>query len=120
MKCYPLAKKEYALLVVIFIAGYLFTELQYLLIPEATRPFSYLLAVTVLLLLFFSLVKPERPYELARFLAVLLGAIVAVIIVIEDIIIRHTLSYKLAVVLGGAIICPLVAGSLYGILRKKP
>jgi hypothetical protein len=57
---------------------------------------------------------------LAKFLAVLLGGIVAIIIVVEDFLIRQNYSWRVAIVLGGAVLCPLIAGWIYRLAVKKP
>jgi peptidoglycan/LPS O-acetylase OafA/YrhL len=119
MKCYPLARRDYALLAVFFIIGYIFTELQPSIIPAALRPFTYLLAVIVLMLAFFFMVRPEEPVDCAKYVSLLLGAIVAVVIVIEDVIIRKNVPYTVAVVWLGAIIGPLAAGYIYLLVTKK-
>jgi hypothetical protein len=120
MKWYPLTTKESLVLLLVFIIGYVFTEVQHFFVPEAIRPFAYVAVVLLLLLAFFVFVKPADPMVLAKFLAVLLGGIVAVIIVIEDFLIRQNYSWRVGIVLGGAILCPLVAGGLYRLAVNKP
>ena len=119
MEWYPLTTKESLLLLFIFIVGYAFAEVQHFFVPDAILPFTYIVAILFLLLAFFAFVKPADPVALGSFLAVLLGGIVAVIIVIEDFLIRHNYSWRVAIVLGGAILCPLLAGWLYGMVVKK-
>jgi uncharacterized membrane protein YoaK (UPF0700 family) len=120
MQWYPLTTKQSALLIIVFVIGYGFAEVQHFFVPDAVRPFTYIIAVLLLLLAFFAYVRPADPASLARFLAVLLGAIVAVIIVVEDFLIRQNYSWRVAIVLGGAVLCPLVAGWLYRMAVKKP
>jgi hypothetical protein len=120
MKWYPLTTKEALLLIVIFITGYVFTEVQHYFVDEALRPYTYVIAVLVLLFAFFVFVGPADPVALAKFLAVLLGGIVAVIIVVEDFLIRQNYSWRVAIVLGGAVLCPLIAGWIYRLAVKKP
>jgi hypothetical protein len=118
MKGYPLTSRDYALLLAVFIGGYIFTEAGSIFIPEQVRPFTYLLAVLLLLFAFFFRVKPAEPVELGKFPAIILGAIGAVIIMIEDFLIRHNYSSKVLIVLAGAVLIPLVAGYLYRMLAK--
>lgn len=119
MKWYPLTNRDWFLLLAVFIVGYISTEVQQYFIPEEIRPFTYLLAVFLLFLAFFCMVKPAEPVELGKFLATILGMVVAVIIVIEDFLIRHNNSYKVAIVLAGAVLIPLLAGYLYRVLAKN-
>ena len=50
MKGYPLTNRDRVLLLLVFIVGYVFTEVQQYFIPEGIRPFTYLPAVFLLLL----------------------------------------------------------------------
>ena len=103
----------------LFVTGYIFTEVQHYFIPATLCPFTYLLAVIVLLLAFFFMVKPAEPVDCAKYLSLLLGAIVAVVIVIEDVIIRQNVTSSVAIVLLGAIISPLAAGYIYLMMTKN-
>ncbi len=120
MKWYPLTTKESVLLLIVFVIGYVFAEVQHFFLPYAVLPFTYIAAVLLLLLAFFAFVKPADPVALARFLAVLLGGIVAVIIVVEDFLIRQNYSWRVAIVFAGAVLCPLIAGWLYRMAVKTP
>ncbi|MCX6684777.1 MAG: hypothetical protein NTZ37_08650 [Methanoregula sp.] len=119
MKCYPLTRQNYALLALLLVIGYAFTEVQHYFISQDLRPFTYLLAIILLHLVFFMRVKPGQPMELAKYLAVLLGIAVAVIIIIEDVIIRKNVSYTVAIVFFGAVVSPLVAGYIYSLLAQN-
>jgi hypothetical protein len=119
MKWYPLTGRDYVLLLAVVVVAYVFTEAQHYVIPEQVRPFTYLLAVFLLLLAFFFMVKPAEPVELGKTLAIILGMIAAIIVVIEDILIRHNYAYTVLIFIAGAALLPLVAGSIYRMLAKK-
>jgi hypothetical protein len=118
MQWYPLTTRDSGLLIALFIITGLFAGIQPYFIPAIIRPFTYMLVVFLLLLGYFFIVKPHQPMELGKFLAVLLGAIVAVILVVRDILIRQNYSSTLTIVFVGAVLCPLVAAYLYGLARK--
>ena len=118
MQWYPLTKRDASLLLAVFIISGLFNLVQPFFLPAGIRPFAYTVAVFLLLLGFFILVKPDQPMDLGKFLAVLLGAIVGGIILLRDIVIRQTYSTTLVIFFAGAILCPLVAAYLYSIARR--
>jgi hypothetical protein len=118
MQWYPLSTRDSGLLIAIFIVTGIFARIQQDFIPAEIRPFSYMLVVFLFLAGFFFIVKPERPFDLGKFLAVLLGAIVAMILVVRDILILHNYSSTLTIVFTGAVILPLIAALLYSLVRK--
>jgi hypothetical protein len=120
MKWYPLTTKEALLLLFVFVISGIFSNLQQYIVSPALRPFTYVFFLLLLLLAFFPVARPADPIALAKFLAVLLGAIFAVVIVIRDLIIQQNLSWNIAVILAGAVLCPLVAGWCYSFTVKKP
>jgi hypothetical protein len=117
---YPLTTKEALLLLLVFVISGIFSNLQQYFVSPSLRPFTYVFALLLLLLAFFPVAKPADPIALAKFLAVLLGAIFAVVIVVKDLIIRQNLSWNIAVILAGAVLSPLVAGWCYSFTVKKP
>ena len=118
MQWYPLTNRDASLLLAVFIISGLFNLIQPFFIPAGLRPFAYTLAVFLLLLGFFFMVKPDQPMELGKFLAVLLGGIVGLIIFFRDILIRQNFSLTLAIFFAGAILCPLLAAFLYTVGRR--
>jgi len=120
MQWYPLTVKEALLLLVVFVISGIFSNLQQYFVEPALRPYTYVFALLLLLLAFFPAAKPADPLALAKFLAVLLGAIFALMIVLKDLILQQNLSWNIAIVLAGAVLSPLVAGGLYSFTIKKP
>ncbi|MGA2120900.1 MAG: hypothetical protein ABSG49_02515 [Methanoregula sp.] len=120
MQWYPLTVKEALLLLVVFVISGIFSNLQQYFVEPSLRPYTYVFALLLLLLAFFPAAKPADPLALAKFLAVLLGAIFALMIVLKDLILQQNLSWNIAIVLAGAVLSPLVAGGLYSITVKKP
>ena len=120
MHWYPFTTKEALLLLVVFLASGIFSNLQQYFIEPDLRPYTYNFVLLLLLLAYFPVAKPADPMSLAKFLAVLLGVIFAAMIVLKDLIIRQNLSWNIVVVLAGAVLCPLVAGWLYSLTVRRP
>jgi hypothetical protein len=116
MRWYPLTIKEALLLLAVFFASGIFSRIQPYFVAPSLIPFTYVLFLFLLLLAYFPIVRPADPLALARFLAVILGAIYAVMILVIEVIARHNYSWAGAVVLAGAILAPLVAGGIYRVL----
>lgn len=116
MRWYPLTIKEALLLLLVFLASGIFSRVQPFFVAPSLLPFTYVLFLFLLLLAYFPIVRPGDPLALARFLAVVLGAIYAVMILFIEVIGRHNYSWAGAVVLAGAILAPLVAGGIYHVL----
>ena len=119
MHWYPVTVKEAVLILIVFLAAGTFSHLQQYFISPALVPFTYVLVLLLLLLAFFPVAKPKDPLALSKFLAVALGAIYAVMIVLQEIIIRQNYSWASVVVLAGAVLSPLVAGGLYHLVTKR-
>jgi hypothetical protein len=117
MKWYPLTPLQFIILLVLVAIADLFTIVQKDLLPDMVRPFSYLLFVIIVLLAYFFIVRPDEPEALAQTLAIILGVIALVLILIKDVIIVYTISWRTAVVFLGAIAGPLVAGYCYAKTR---
>jgi hypothetical protein len=120
MHWYPLTTKEAFLLLVVFFFSGIFSNLQQYFVEPDLRPYTYTFVLLLLLLAYFPIIKPADPMELAKFLALLLGAIFAGMIVLKDLIIQQNFSWNIVIVLAGAILCPLVAGWCYGLVAKRP
>jgi len=122
MRWYPLTITEALLLLLVFLATGIFSRIQPYFIAPSLLPFTYVLFLFLLLLAYFPIARPADPLALARFLAVILGAIYAVMILLIEVIARHNYSWAGAVVLIGAILAPLAAGGIYHVLLgpKRP
>jgi hypothetical protein len=120
MQWYPFTTKEALLLLVVFLASGIFSNLQQYFVEPSLRPYTYNFVLLLLLLAYFPVAKPADPMSLATFLAVLLGVIFAAMIVLKDLIIQQNLSWNIVIVLAGAVLCPLVAGWLYSLTVQRP
>ncbi len=118
MKLYPLSAVQIALLIVFVAIADVFTYIQGSLVPFAFRPYTYLLFVIVMLVVYFFFVKPENAMALAGTLALVLGVIAIVLVIIQDVVITYQLSYRTLIVILGAIIGPYIAGWLYKVLAR--
>jgi hypothetical protein len=117
MKWYYLSLIQWILLLIIvaFVDG--FTVAQRYVIPEILRPLTYFVIVIVLLLVYFFIVHPSEPMVLAQTLSVILGAITIILILIQDVILTYSLSWKTIVVFMGAVLGPVIAEYLFTVLH---
>lgn len=122
MKWYHLTPVQWVILIVFIAIANVFTITQRYVVPEVIRPLAYVIVVIVLLLVFFFIVRPDEPMILGQTLAIILGGIAIVLIMIQDVILAPTLSWKAIVIFLGAIVAPFVAGFLYRVIRtpKSP
>jgi hypothetical protein len=118
MKWYPLSIVQFIILFVLVAIADVFTYAQKYFLPEAVRPFTYIVFIIVVLLFFFFLVRPDRPMVLAQTLCLILGVLAAILIILQDVILIYQVSWKTAVVFLGAVISPFIAGYLYSLIRK--
>jgi hypothetical protein len=109
MKLYKFKLSDIAILIVLFLAGYFFTETQKYWVPFAFRVYTYLAMVAVMYSVIFALIAPKKPVELANSLAVIFGAIVLAIIIIEDILIKHMVSWRTPIILLAVVLIPYLA-----------
>ena len=119
---YPLTVKEAVLLLLVFVMSGIFSRVQPYFVAPSLIPFTYAFFLFLLMLAYFPLVRPRDPLALGQFLALLLGAIYAAMIVLVEIVGRHNYSWGSVVVLAGAVLSPLVAGAIYHLLfgRRPP
>ena len=113
MKLYPLSSVQIALLIVFIAIADLFTYIQGSLVPFTFRPYTYLLFVIVMLLVYFFFVKPVDAMALAGTLGLVLGVIAIILVIVQDVVIAYRLSYRTPIVILGAIIGPYIAGWIY-------
>jgi hypothetical protein len=119
MKLYKFKLSDVAVLVVLFILGYLYTEFQHYLFSSPTvRVYSYLAMVAVMYSLIFALIAPKEPMELANSLAVIFGVIVLAIIIVQDFMILHIVSWRTPIVFLAVVIIPYLAAWMYKKARK--
>ncbi len=118
MKLYKFKLSDVAVLVVLFILGYLFTEYQHYLFPISVRIYTYLIMVVIMYYLIFMIMRPKEPMELANSLAAIFGAIVLLIIIVQDIIIMHYFSWRTPIVFLGVVLVPYFTAWAYR--RAKP
>ncbi len=116
MPFYPLTGKEAVFLLLVFVMTGIFSHFQPYFIVPSLVPYTYVLFLFLLLLAYFPVVRPADPRALAKFLALVLGAIYAVMILLIEIIGRHNYSMGSIVVLVGVVLSPLIAGWIYRLL----
>ncbi len=116
MPWYPLTGKEAVFLLLVFVMTGIFSHFQPYFIVPSLVPYTYVLFLFLLLLAYFPVVRPADPLALAKFLALVLGAIFAVMIVLVEIIGRHNYSMGSIVVLVGVVLSPIIAGWIYRLL----
>jgi hypothetical protein len=119
MKLYPLSPVQIALLVVFVAFADAFTSIQGYFLPISIRPFTYVLFVIVMLLVYFFFVNPKDWMALAGTLALVLGIVAIALVIVQDVVIAYQLSWRTGVVILGPVIGSYVAGWLYGLIRVR-
>ena len=119
MKWYHLTIFQLIILFFFIAVADVFTIAQKYFLPEFVRPFSYLLFVVLVLLAFFFIVKPDDSMVLAKTLSVILGIITIILIILQDVIIAQSLSWRTGIVFLGAVAAPIVAGYCYAMIHAK-
>jgi hypothetical protein len=117
MKWYPLQPLQIVVLLVLAALIDIFTILQKPLLPDTVRPFTYLLAALVLILAYFFYVKPDEPMVLASTLAVVLFVLAFVVVLVQNVIIAYTVSWRTIFTFIGAIVVPFVVAYMYEKIR---
>ena len=115
MKLYPLSPAQIVLLIVFIAFADAFTYIQGYFVPLLLRPFTYVLFVIVMLLVYFFFVNPEDPIALAGTLALVLGIVAIALVIIQDVVIAYRLSWRTAIVILGPVIGAYIAGWLYSL-----
>jgi hypothetical protein len=114
MKWYPLTVFQVILLLIFVGIADLFTISQKYFVPEPVRPFTYVVFVIVLMHVYFLIVRPDRgPMVLAQTLSVILGVITLILVLVQDVLLASTLSWKTVIIFLGAVLGPVIAGYLY-------
>lgn len=113
--------KRFHILVLLCLIGcvVVFTITQKYYIPEPLRPFTLLLALVGICFIFYLVVRPDDEKGLAKFLSIVFGGCALVLIVVIDIILKHTYSYKFIIVLAAAFGSPFLAMVCYNAVRSK-
>jgi|GEM_PF-1028145 FtsH-binding integral membrane protein len=119
MKWYRLTTVQFIVLLFLIASADVFTIVQKNFFPEIFRPFSYLLFVVLVLLVFFFIIKPDEPMVLAQTLTVILGIIALILVIIQDVVIAYSLSWRTGIVLLGAVAGPIAAGYCYAKIHTR-
>jgi hypothetical protein len=103
--------------------AWIYTEVSHYVVPMEYRIPCLIIAYLLVFLLIFALIKPAKPFALSRWLSLWLTVIAAIIILVEDIVIKQTpishLTRGLTTILGTTMIAPFVVGWIYTLLRRK-
>ena len=83
------------------------------------RSIALLAVVSVLAFILFLVKKPEKPFELSKFISVYWGAFVLALIVIEHVVIKFDLSYKQAIIMADVLSGSFIAGYVYSLIPRK-
>lgn len=113
MKFFKLTSSDWIIMTCLFIIGYCFTITQKYFIPGPVRLYSYLLMVLVMYYLIFVLIHPKAPARLANSLAVIFGVVVLAVIIIQDVMIMHIVSWRTPVILLAVIVIPYLMLLIY-------
>ena len=115
--------KDYGSILIGIVAGYFYTEIQRLFMPQSFRWTALIIAYFIIFLAVFAMIGPENPYSLSRFMSIWLTLIAALIILIEDIGIKHVEISRLAFtaprLLATVIIVPFITGFFYSMIKKR-
>jgi hypothetical protein len=104
---------EWLWLILLVAAGRLWVAYDQELLPQRLLMPAFLALVLLLLVGFFALLRPARPFALARTVALALGAAVATLIVVQHVLLTFDLSYKAAIVLAATVAFPFLVAAGY-------
>lgn len=105
------------MLVLLFALNFGYVMVDQLFLPEKARPIALFIFVFITMLVYFIIVKPEKPFELSKLLSLFFGGVVFIIILITHVIITFDVSYKGLVILGATIFTPYIAGWIFKKLK---
>ena len=117
MKRYPLSPIHWVLLLILVAITDVFTIVQKYFVPEIARPVVYIIFVIVVLIAFFFIVRPEEPMVLAQTLCIILSTITLVLVLVQDVILTFSLSWKTFIVVLGPFLGPWIAAFIYLTVR---
>jgi uncharacterized membrane protein len=119
MKWYPLTTAQIIILIFLITIADLYTVSQRLIFPETLRLFIYLFFLTFSLLGFFFFVKPDEPMALAKTLSVILCFATLILVLIQNVIVTQSVSWRTGILLLGAVVAPVAAGYCYPIIYPR-
>ncbi len=106
-------------MILLFAVNYGYVMIDQLFLSEKVRPFALFVFVLITMIVYFIMIKPNKPFDLSRLLSLILGVIVFIIIIVTHVIITFDISYKGVVILGVTFLTPFVAGYIYKSLFIK-
>ena len=102
------------------ILGFFFAISQKHFMPTPLLRSISLITLIVIMSLIFMAVKNKEPvFAVSRFLAVFWGSLTFVIIAVNHVIIRFDLSLRHLSILLFSVLCPYLAGLIFGAIKKK-
>ena len=114
---------DYVKIVIGILIAWAYTEISHYVVPMEYRIPALIVAYLLVFLLLFFLIKPAKPLALSRWMSLQLTIIGLIIILIEDIGLRHVPPSHLlrgaTTILGTTIIAPFVVGWIYSLLTRK-
>jgi hypothetical protein len=115
--------RDYGIIVVGILLGYIYTECQRFFVPAELRWPALIVVYFLVFFYIFVLIKPKKPYELSKWMSIYLTLIALLIIIIEDIGIKHVPMSRLMVgapkILATTLVAPYLCGAVYLFFNKK-
>jgi len=109
--------KDYLVLLGLCVLIYLWLLVDQFFLPTVKQRFIALLVVSFsALTAYFFIVKPAKPFGLAKHLSLLLGLLTAAVTVLQHVIIRFDLTYKAVLILAVVVLAPCIAGGIYQLI----
>ena len=113
MKFYKLNIKEIIYGLVLIALGWLYIRFDQLIIPEKIRFVFFLGIIIAGFLIYFIILRPGKPFRLSNTLSVFTGAISAILIIIQHIIITCDISAKVFLIFISSVLMPYLSGAVY-------
>jgi hypothetical protein len=114
---------DYLKIVFGILVAWAYTEIAHYVVPMDYRITGLIVAYTLIFLSLFALIKPAQPFALSRWMSLRLTIIGLIIILIEDLGLKHVPPSHLVrgttTILGTTIIAPFVVGWVYSLLARK-
>lgn len=111
--------KEYSLLAACAAVVYLWLMVDQAFLPYDWQRFAALPLVTAgVLTLYFFILKPAEPFDLAKRVSNAIGILTAAAVLLQHVVIRFDITYKALIIFWIVVLVPYAAAGIYQLRQK--